>query len=194
MHFVYKVVAHEIEGSVEIQGDVATVTGFNCSCKAGLSQDCKLVAAVLLHCTRLYCVLNYLHAYQAQALLFLFFFCCCFSFADQISWTSNFFFVQCYWKKEKVNILKVYEPAPITQTSNIFKTASEWCDKSNKCILDVPPSHGKRIIILHAGSENGWVGDALFLSAINMKQAIVDYHENMTADIHIWKLVKKTNF
>jgi hypothetical protein len=39
-----------------------------------------------------------------------------------------------------------------------------WVDnKSNKCALDIPPGKGHRIIILHAGSQNGWVNNALFL-------------------------------
>lgn len=58
-----------------------------------------------------------------------------------------------------------------------------WTDGSGKCAMNVPPSRGKRIIILHAGSEAGWVNDALLLSAKDMKEAKVDYHENMSAEL-----------
>lgn len=57
-----------------------------------------------------------------------------------------------------------------------------WVDNSQDCLLDVPPSRGKRIIILHAGSDSGWVGQVL-LSAKNIKNCSVDYHEDMTAQL-----------
>lgn len=57
-----------------------------------------------------------------------------------------------------------------------------WTDSSNKCALNVPPSKGKRIIILHAGSEDGWVGDVL-LSGKNISKCNLDYHQDMTAQL-----------
>lgn len=58
-----------------------------------------------------------------------------------------------------------------------------WVDNSKKCNLTAPCSRGKRIIILHAGSENGFVPNALLLSAKNIKQSSADYHEDMTAEL-----------
>ncbi|CAH1987669.1 unnamed protein product [Acanthoscelides obtectus] len=59
-----------------------------------------------------------------------------------------------------------------------------WVDDSNKCILNAPCNRGKRIIILHAGSENGFIPNALLLSAKNIKESCVtDYHEDMTSDL-----------
>lgn len=58
-----------------------------------------------------------------------------------------------------------------------------WTDGSNRCRLDVPSNRGKRIIILHAGSEQGFVKNALLLSAKNIKNAKLDYHEDMSADL-----------
>lgn len=57
-----------------------------------------------------------------------------------------------------------------------------WTDKSDNCVLDVPPSRGKRIIILHAGGIDGWVGEYL-LSAKNVSDSSLDYHEDMTAQL-----------
>jgi transposase len=45
--------------------------------------------------------------------------------------------------------------------------------------LNTPPSRGKRIIILAAGSENGWVEGSLLLSAKNIKDCSADYHQDM---------------
>lgn len=56
-----------------------------------------------------------------------------------------------------------------------------WVDTTQKCTLNAPCSRGKRVIILHAGSENGFVPNALLLSAKNITQSSADYHEDMTA-------------
>lgn len=58
-----------------------------------------------------------------------------------------------------------------------------WTDGTGKCRIDVPPSRGKRIIILHVGNENGFIPGALLLSAKDIREALVDYHENMTAEL-----------
>lgn len=58
-----------------------------------------------------------------------------------------------------------------------------WMDDSKKCNLSGPCSRGKRIIILHAGSEDGFIPNALLLSAKNIKQSSADYHEDMTAEL-----------
>ncbi|KAJ8961522.1 hypothetical protein NQ318_014772 [Aromia moschata] len=58
-----------------------------------------------------------------------------------------------------------------------------WVDSSPKCALNTPCSRGKQIIILHAGSENGFVPNSLLLSAKNISQSSADYHEDMTANL-----------
>lgn len=58
-----------------------------------------------------------------------------------------------------------------------------WSDNADDCQLDVPASRGKRLIILHCGSSNGWVEGAAFLSAKNIKNCSLDYHEDMSASI-----------
>lgn len=58
-----------------------------------------------------------------------------------------------------------------------------WVDDSSKCRLNVPSSRGKRITILHCGWENGWVADALLLSAKNINDCSLDYHQDMTAEL-----------
>lgn len=57
-----------------------------------------------------------------------------------------------------------------------------WMDSSSMCQMDVPVSRGKRIIILHAGSEKGWTGQCL-LSGKNIKSSSLDYHEDMTSSL-----------
>lgn len=58
-----------------------------------------------------------------------------------------------------------------------------WVDDSKKCVLNTPCSRGKRIIILHAGNENGFVPNALLLSAKNVKDSSADYHQDMNAEL-----------
>jgi transposase len=55
-----------------------------------------------------------------------------------------------------------------------------WQNGNNTCALNVPASRGKRIIILHAGSENGW---ALMLFAKNVINCSADYHQDMNATV-----------
>ena len=43
-----------------------------------------------------------------------------------------------------------------------------------------PSGKGSRLIILHAGSENGWVSDAALV--FQSKKATVDYHDEMTSE------------
>ncbi|XP_066150291.1 uncharacterized protein [Euwallacea fornicatus] len=52
------------------------------------------------------------------------------------------------------------------------------------CLANYTPcSRGKRIIILRAGSENGFVPNGLLFSAKNISQSSADYHEDMTAQL-----------
>jgi hypothetical protein len=52
-------------------------------------------------------------------------------------------------------------------------------DGSSKCVLITLPSRGKRIIILPAGSENGWIEGSLLLSAKNIKYCSANYHQDV---------------
>ena len=56
-----------------------------------------------------------------------------------------------------------------------------WIDYSGKCVLNIPPARGKRVIILHAGNENGWINNCLLLSAKNIINSSADYHQDMDA-------------
>lgn len=56
-----------------------------------------------------------------------------------------------------------------------------WTDGSKNCTLDVPSNRGKRVGILHCGSVGGWVDGCLLLSAKNIKDCSLDYHQDMTA-------------
>lgn len=58
-----------------------------------------------------------------------------------------------------------------------------WSDDTSKCAINTIPSRGKRIVVLHCGSEDGWVDGALLLSSKNLKDCNVDYHDNMTSDM-----------
>ncbi|MGH9701240.1 MAG: transposase [Candidatus Acidiferrales bacterium] len=58
-----------------------------------------------------------------------------------------------------------------------------WVDCSTKCQTKAPSNKGKRITILHAGSENGWIPNCLLLSAKNIKDSSLDYHEDTTAEL-----------
>ena len=57
-----------------------------------------------------------------------------------------------------------------------------WVDETNNCHLRVPSSRGQRIIILHAGSKDGWVNKSLFLAAKHIDESKVDYHD-MSGDV-----------
>jgi hypothetical protein len=83
------------------------------------------------------------------------------------------------YRSENRNI--VYIDETWYDTHDIVKMG--WVDKTNKCILDTPPSRGKRVIILNAGGKNGWVPDCLLLSARNIVNSSVDYHQDMDANM-----------
>ena len=61
--------------------------------------------------------------------------------------------------------------------------SSGWDDSSGKCVTRAPSNRGKRITILHAGSEDGWIPNALSLSSKNISESCVDYHEDTTAEV-----------
>jgi len=57
-----------------------------------------------------------------------------------------------------------------------------WSDNTKKTAIDAPPSRGKRIIVLHAGGENGFVPNALFVSSKHISKSSADYHDDMCAE------------
>ena len=62
-----------------------------------------------------------------------------------------------------------------------------WSDSTKKCYLNNPVSRGKRIVILHAGSEDGFVEKALFLCCADYSNAYADYHKHMNGDaFELW--------
>lgn len=58
-----------------------------------------------------------------------------------------------------------------------------WVDSSKNCQTKAPSNKGKRITIIHAGSEDGFVPNCLLLSAKNIKDSSLDYHEDTTAEL-----------
>ena len=58
-----------------------------------------------------------------------------------------------------------------------------WDDGSCCCCLQSPVSRAKRIMILHAGSTEGWVTNCLYLSSKNIRDSLADSHDEMNADI-----------
>lgn len=58
-----------------------------------------------------------------------------------------------------------------------------WIDNSKKCYTKAPANRGKRITILHAGSEEGWIPECLFLAAKNISDSSLDYHCDTTAEV-----------
>jgi len=57
-----------------------------------------------------------------------------------------------------------------------------WTDSSKNCVLKIVRTRGKRLLILHAGSANGWVKDSLLIGSKNFKKSSADYHEDMSGE------------
>ncbi|KAJ8921609.1 hypothetical protein NQ315_010517 [Exocentrus adspersus] len=58
-----------------------------------------------------------------------------------------------------------------------------WVDNSGKCQTKAPNNKGKRITILHAGSENGFVRNCLLMSAKNINSSSLNYHQDTPAEL-----------
>lgn len=58
-----------------------------------------------------------------------------------------------------------------------------WVDSSSNCQTKAPSNKGKRITVIHAGSEDGWAPNCLLLSAKNIKDSSLDYHEDTSAEL-----------
>lgn len=94
------------------------------------------------------------------------------------------------WRHKYLLTIKKFreEQRPITYLDetwyDTYETESKgWTNGSEQCTVSVPASRGKRLIILNAGSENGWVDNCSFLSAKNIRHCNVDYHDNMNAEV-----------
>ncbi|PSN38202.1 hypothetical protein C0J52_20747, partial [Blattella germanica] len=59
-----------------------------------------------------------------------------------------------------------------------------WGDGTCFCCLQAPSSRGKRIMILHAGSSDGWVPECLYLSSKSISDSMADSHDEMNAKNH----------
>lgn len=79
------------------------------------------------------------------------------------------------YRKMKRNI--VYLDETWYDTHDTVKKG--WKNNNKKCSVALPSNKGKRIIILHCGGENGWINDALLISAKKIKDASLDYHDDM---------------
>jgi transposase len=77
--------------------------------------------------------------------------------------------------------LIVYLDETWYDTHDVLKKG--WVDDSGKCRLITPPSRGKRLIILHACSEHGWVPNSLLISAKNIANCNADYHSDMNHQV-----------
>ncbi|XP_054015965.1 uncharacterized protein LOC128896633, partial [Hylaeus anthracinus] len=58
-----------------------------------------------------------------------------------------------------------------------------WVDRSGRCVAKVPTNKGKRLIILHCGSKEGWVQNGLYLAGKRLEYCHLDYHKNMDANV-----------
>lgn len=58
-----------------------------------------------------------------------------------------------------------------------------WMDRSGNCVAEMPPSRGKRLIILHVGGEDGFVENGLLISAKDIKSSCADYHQDMDSEL-----------
>ncbi|KAJ8953023.1 hypothetical protein NQ318_015385 [Aromia moschata] len=94
------------------------------------------------------------------------------------------------WRMEYLENIKRYraENRPIYYLDETWYDTHDtprkgWTDGSKKCIVDLPSNKGTRLIILHCGSENGWVNNCLKLCGKKLEDSNVDYHRNMTSEI-----------
>ena len=56
-------------------------------------------------------------------------------------------------------------------------------DGSKSCSLRGPVSRGKRIVIAHAGTSNGFISGSLLLCGKKLSDAFADYHQDMNANV-----------
>jgi hypothetical protein len=92
------------------------------------------------------------------------------------------------WRTDFISIIRKYraEGRKITYLDETWFDTHDvvsrgWVDNSGRCFLETPPSRGKRLIVLNAGNEDGWIPNCLLISAKNIASAKVDYHCDMDA-------------
>lgn len=95
-----------------------------------------------------------------------------------------------HWRFNFINSIREYRTAnrPIIYLDETWfdthDTPSKgWTDMSQYCQSKAPANKGKRITIIHAGSEEGFVPNCLLLSAKHIKDSSLDYHEDTDAEL-----------
>lgn len=94
------------------------------------------------------------------------------------------------WRQKYLTAIKQYrvENRPIIYLDETWFDTHDtsrkgWNDFSKKCQTKAPSNKGKRVTIIHAGSENGFVPNCLLLSAKNVGDSSLDYHQDTDAPL-----------
>ena len=58
-----------------------------------------------------------------------------------------------------------------------------WADLTKYCSVSAPVSRGKRVVICHAGSKEGFVPNSLLLCGKDFAKSYADYHEDMNGAV-----------
>ena len=58
-----------------------------------------------------------------------------------------------------------------------------WSDNTAKCSLSAPPSKGKRVVVCHAGSSEGFLPNALPLCGKQLSESYADYDDDRNAKV-----------
>lgn len=92
------------------------------------------------------------------------------------------------WRHQYITAIQQYrsENRPIIYLDETWYDTHDtskkgWIDASKHSTTKAPSNKGKRITILHAGSENGFVSNCLLLSAKNIADSSLDYHQDTDA-------------
>ena len=94
------------------------------------------------------------------------------------------------WRRDYLNLIRQYreENRPIIYLDETWFDTHDtpkkgWSDSTIKCQTKAPSNKGQRITILHAGSENGFIPNALLLSAKKIANSSLDYHQDTDATL-----------
>lgn len=94
------------------------------------------------------------------------------------------------WRFNYINSIREYRSAnrPIIYLDETWFDTHDtpnkgWTDMSEYCQSKAPSNKGKRITIIHAGSEKGFVPNCLLLSAKHIKDSSLDYHQDTNAEL-----------
>ena len=58
-----------------------------------------------------------------------------------------------------------------------------WADSTKNCSVSAPVSRGKRVVICHAVSKEGFVPNSLLLCGKDFAKSYADYHEDMNSAV-----------